>query len=189
MSQRHARLSSSSLIPKTGWENFPCSPLLSCQKPSLEKKNIQRQRINGMEEMRGVECWRETLHINATLFGQLIIVLAEFFLEVKCILFYGSRRRKFTQILLLFLYSSFKLKLMTKQKCPTSWRFSYKFSRLCVWVRKSLRNNEKEGHGWVCFLVVCDVVLVVQLNCLSGHVRRQPRDEGDELKGFSVTRV
>ena len=73
-----------------------------------------------MEEMRGVECWRETLHINATLFGQLIIVLAEFFLEVKCILFYGSRRRKFTQILLLFLYSSFKLKLMTKQKCPTS---------------------------------------------------------------------
>lgn len=56
-------------------------------------------------------------------------------------------------------------------------------------MRKSLRNNEKEGHGWVCFLVVCDVVLVVQLNCLSGHVRRQPRDEGDELKGFSVTRV
>ena len=67
-----------------------------------------------------MECWRETLHINATFFGQLITVLAEFFLEVKCILFYESRRSKFTHILLLFLYSSFKLKLMTKQKHPTS---------------------------------------------------------------------
>lgn len=56
-------------------------------------------------------------------------------------------------------------------------------------VRKSLSNNEKEGHGWVCFLVVCDVVLVIQLSYLNGHVRRQPKDEGDELKGFSVTRV
>ena len=56
-------------------------------------------------------------------------------------------------------------------------------------VRKSLSSNEKEGHEWVCFLIVCDVKLVVQLSCLSGHVRRQPRDEGDELKGFSVTRV
>ena len=56
-------------------------------------------------------------------------------------------------------------------------------------VRKSLSNNEKEGHRWVCFLVVCDDVLVVQLSYLNGHVSRQPRDEGDELKGFSVTRV
>lgn len=60
-----------------------------------------------------------------------------------------------------------------------------------VLVRKSTSNTKKEAHGWVCFLVgfVCDAVLVVQLSCLSRHIRRHPGDGGDGLKGFSLTRV
>lgn len=54
-----------------------------------------------------------------------------------------------------------------------------------VLIEKIIKSsNEKEGHEWVCFLIVCDVKLVVQLSCLSGHVRRQPRAKGDELRLF-----
>lgn len=87
---------------------------------------------------------------------------------------YESRKSKFTQILLLFLYSSPKLEINDQTKMSNFLKdFLINFhGHVLV---KSLSSNEKEGHEWVCFLIVCDVKLVVQLSCLSGHVRRQPK--------------
>lgn len=121
-------------FPRLDERTFPL-PHSSDVRNSPKRRKTSRGKELMVWKMRGVKRWRQSLPIKAAFFGQLNCagwVLSRS--KLVCILFrhYESRRRKFTQILRLSLYSSFMLKLMTKQKPLTSQRFSYEFSRPSV---------------------------------------------------------